>query len=56
MRVAGYLANGFTNKGIGMALKCFPRTVEVHRANMMRKLNVRNRFELIRLLLQAKAN
>lgn len=51
MRVAGYLVNGFTSKEIGKALACSPRTVEVHRANMIRKLNVRNSFELVRYLL-----
>ncbi|VDC30031.1 Transcriptional regulatory protein UhpA [Pseudogemmobacter humi] len=51
MRVAGYLVNGFTSKEIGLALKCSPRTVEVHRANMIRKLNVRNSFELVKHLL-----
>ena len=51
MKVAGYLVNGFTSKEIGKALACSPRTVEVHRANMIRKLNVRNSFELVRYLL-----
>lgn len=51
MRVAGYLVNGFTSKEIAKALTCSPRTVEVHRANMIRKLNVRNSFDLVRSLL-----
>ena len=53
MRVAGYLVNGFTSKEIAKALACSPRTIEVHRANMIRKLNVRNSFELVRALLAA---
>jgi PAS domain S-box-containing protein len=50
-RVARYLVNGFTSKEIAGALDCSPRTVEVHRANMIRKLKVRNSFELVGLLL-----
>ena len=52
-RVARYLVNGFTSKEIAGALGCSPRTVEVHRANMIRKLKVRNSFELVRHLLAA---
>lgn len=52
-RVARYLVNGFTSKEIGQALACSPRTVEVHRANMLRKLGVRNSFELVSRLLGA---
>lgn len=53
MRVAGHLVNGLTSKEIGKLLGSSPRTVEVHRANMIRKLNVRNSFELVRRLLAA---
>ncbi|NTT87228.1 LuxR C-terminal-related transcriptional regulator [Tabrizicola fusiformis] len=52
-RVARYLVNGFTSKEIALALECSPRTVEVHRANMVRKLMVRNSFELVHRLLAA---
>lgn len=52
-RVARYLVNGFTSKEIAGALGCSPRTVEVHRANMIRKLKVRNSFELVSHLLAA---
>ena len=52
-RVAGYLVNGFTSKEIAAALACSPRTVEVHRANMIRKMNVRNSAELIHRLLSS---
>lgn len=50
-RVARYLVNGFTSKEIAQALDCSHRTVEVHRANMIRKMQVRNSFELVRKLL-----
>ena len=54
-RVARYLVNGFTSKEIALALGSSPRTVEVHRANMIRKTGVRNSFELVRRLLSAGA-
>lgn len=52
-RVARYLVNGFTSKEIALTLGSSPRTVEVHRANMIRKLQVRNSAELISRLLAA---
>lgn len=52
-RVAGYLVGGFTSKEIAVALGCSPRTVEVHRANMIRKYKVRNSSELVGRLLSS---
>jgi PAS domain S-box-containing protein len=52
-RIARYLVNGFTSKEIAQALASSPRTVEVHRANMIRKMQVRNSFELVSRLLAA---
>lgn len=52
-RIARYLVNGFTSKEIALALGSSPRTVEVHRANMIRKTGVRNSFELVGWLLSA---
>jgi PAS domain S-box-containing protein len=52
-RIARYLVNGFTSKEIALALGSSPRTVEVHRANMIRKMQVRNSFELVSRLLAA---
>lgn len=52
-RIARYLVNGFTSKEIAQALSCSHRTIEVHRANMIRKMQVRNSFELVRKLLTA---
>ena len=52
-KIARYLVNGFTSKEIALALGCSPRTVEVHRANMIRKTKVRNSFELVSRLLAA---
>ena len=54
-RIARYLVNGFTSKEIAKSLACSPRTVEVHRANMIRKMGVRNSSELVGRLLDAGA-
>lgn len=48
--VLHYLVHGMTNSQIGQHLGISPRTVEVHRVNTMRKLQVRNIIALIRLV------
>lgn len=53
MRVARYLVNGFTSKEIAASLGCSYRTVDVHRAAMLRKVGVRNAGELVSKLLSA---
>jgi len=45
-------AEGHTNAEIGKRLFISPRTVEIHRANMMQKLDLRNQTELIRYALK----
>src|SRR5262245_21116592 len=45
-------AEGLSSTEIGRRLFISPRTVETHRANLMRKLGVRNLKELIRLALE----
>jgi DNA-binding CsgD family transcriptional regulator len=45
-------ARGLTNREIAMALFISPRTVETHRANLMRKLNLRTQADLIRYALR----
>jgi two-component system, NarL family, response regulator NreC len=40
-------AEGYTSKHIGEQLSISTRTVEVHRANLMRKMGFRNKSELI---------
>jgi len=44
--------NGHPNKEIGYRLGISQRTVEVHRARMMRKLNVRNLAQLVRVCIE----
>ena len=45
-------SEGYTSGEIGVRLYISPRTVEVHRASVMRKLSVRNQAELIRYALK----
>ncbi|HEX5645686.1 MAG TPA: LuxR C-terminal-related transcriptional regulator [Nitrospira sp.] len=46
------VARGRTNREIAASLDISVRTVEVHRFNMMRRLNVRNVAQLLRQALQ----
>jgi two-component system response regulator NreC len=45
-------AEGHNNVGIATQLGISPRTVEIHRLNMMRKLKLRNQTELVRYALR----
>jgi len=45
-------AEGLTSKEIAVRLDISPRTVEAHRASVMRKLELENRTQLIRFALQ----
>lgn len=47
------MSTGMTNREIGQALGISPRTVEIHRANLLRKLGVRTTAECIRIELEA---
>jgi two-component system secretion response regulator SsrB len=46
------VAKGRTSRQIAASLEISIRTVEVHRFNLMRRLNVRNVAQLLRLSLQ----
>lgn len=46
--VLTYLAEGASNEEIAAALVISPKTVERHRENIMRKLNLHSRVELVR--------
>lgn len=52
--VLDWLAEGSSNKAIARELDISPRTVEIHRANMMTKLGARHTAEAVRLKLEAK--
>ena len=51
--VLGGLANGLPNKTIAYDLGISPRTVEIHRANLMEKLGARSLSETLRLAFAA---
>ncbi len=52
VEVLAALAEGLTNKEIGERLFISPRTVDTHRTNLMRKLDVHNVAGLVRLAIQ----
>jgi two-component system, NarL family, response regulator NreC len=47
-QVLHLVAEGYTNSQIASQLFISPRTVELHRANLMHKLNLKKQIELIR--------
>ncbi len=51
--VLDWLTEGSSNKVIARQLDISPRTVEIHRANMMNKLGARHAAEAVRLRLEA---
>ena len=51
--VLEWLAEGSSNKVIARELSISPRTVEIHRANMMTKMGARHAAEAVRLWLEA---
>jgi FixJ family two-component response regulator len=51
--VLDWLAEGQSNKAIAHALDIGPRTVEIHRANMMAKLGAKHPVDAVRIRLDA---
>lgn len=52
--VLDWLAQGSSNKTIARELEISPRTVEIHRANMMTKLGATHPADAVRLKLEAR--
>ena len=48
-----YIVNGLNSKDIADKLNLSVRTVEVHRFNMMKKLDVKNAVELVRVAMKS---
>lgn len=51
--VCDLVTRGLTSKQIALALKCSPRTVEIHRAHLMLKLAADSTADLVRLAIYA---
>lgn len=51
-QVLPLVANGSTSTEIALKLGISPRTVEIHRANMLHKLGLRTPSELLRFALR----
>lgn len=54
--VLEHLQAGLTNREIASSLAISPRTVEIHRANMLRKMDAKSALTAIRMSVQAKIN
>ena len=52
-QVFDLLITGLSNKQMAFELNISPRTVEIHRAHLMRKMGVRNAAALVRAALAA---
>jgi two-component system response regulator NreC len=50
--VLTYIAEGYTNREIAEALVISPKTVDRHRENIMAKLNMHNRVELVKYAIE----
>jgi DNA-binding NarL/FixJ family response regulator len=46
------VGQGHSNLEVGELLRISPRTVEVHRAKLMRKLNIKSQMDLMRYAMQ----
>ena len=53
LEVLGLTAKGMTSKEIDVHLGISPRTADVHRTHLIRKLGFRNRVEAVRYALSA---
>jgi two-component system, LuxR family, response regulator FixJ len=54
--VLALIASGASNKEVGRRLKISPRTVEVHRARIMKKIGAKNAADLVRIVLSDGRN
>ncbi|MBC7570845.1 MAG: response regulator transcription factor [Spirosoma sp.] len=52
--ILGHLVDGMSSREIAAKLQLSVRTVDNHRANMMRRLQVRNAAELVRMAVEEK--
>jgi len=52
LEVLGYIAEGYTNREIAEALVISVKTVDRHRENIMTKLDIHNRVELVKYAIE----
>jgi len=52
VEIMRYLADGMPNREIGKLLHISTRTVDTHRSNILKKLNLRTNAELVKLAIQ----
>lgn len=52
VEIMRYLADGMPNREIGKLLHISTRTVDTHRSNILKKLNVRTNAEIVKLAIQ----
>ena len=52
--VLAEITSGASNKEAGNKLGISPRTIEVHRAHLMEKLNAKNTADLVRIVLSGE--
>ena len=52
MEICGLLASGYTNVEVGKMLNLSDRTVETHRMNIMKKLGLESRADLVRFAIE----
>lgn len=52
-QVLSYVAKGLSSRVIGETLEISPRTVEIHRANLLNRLGVHHTSEAIRIAIEA---
>ncbi len=52
--VLNHVANGLSNRKIGEVLEISPRTVEIHRSNMLNKLGASHTSHAIRIAIEAE--
>ena len=51
-QVSGFISQGLVSKQIAEKLHLSPRTIESHRANILKKMNSANTFDLMKKLIQ----
>ena len=54
IQIIKMIAEGFTNKEIGVIINVSPRTVDTHRSNLMKKLNLHTAVDITRFAFKNK--